>query len=152
MPGTSQTYMSKRANLTIRLRAPVRTNVNGKEYRKPGLRANFMNNRLMTSDPELIKELDSLLTGDTALRWQRRFYKIPPPELISRIAQSQEKAQAVAKAELEKSMTKKQREEFEGWQSFLKRTKLSTIAEKHTTKPASVRKSAEPEKPVEALE
>lgn len=116
-------YVSTRGNYSLRLRPPVRTNVAGKEYRKAGLRANFHDHRLTTTNAEIINALDEMLLGDQGQKWQRWFYKVPSDDVIRTVGKAQQKAQEVAKKEIEKNMDDAQRKDYDGWQSFLKKQK-----------------------------
>lgn len=127
-------YMSTRANLSLRLRPPIRININGRERRKPGLRANFVNHRLTTRNADIIEELDSMLCGEAGHWWQRKFYKVPSPEVTQKMAKAQAKAQEVAKREMDKTMDDTQRKDLSGWQDFLKRQKNRLDEQKIRTK------------------
>jgi hypothetical protein len=116
-------YMSRRANYTLRLKSPKKIFINDVMQRKPGLRAVWHDHNLVTENPEIIKMLDELLTGTAGHIWQRKFYKVPSAEVISKVSETQKRIRAMEQEELNKSMTKKQREEFEGWRDFLARQK-----------------------------
>lgn len=129
-------YISTRSGMTLRLRPPVRTNVNGKEYRKAGLRVQFHNGRYATNDLETIGYLDEMLTGPKGRMWQRLFYKVPSQEVIAKIGKAQAVAKAAEKKHLEKTLGEDESKEMDNWRSFLakaKKPRVTKAAEKTLT-------------------
>jgi len=122
-------YISTRQGLTLRLRPPVRTNINGKEYRKAGLRVQFRKGRYATNDLETIGILDEMLTGPSAKGWQRLFYKVPSQKVINKIAKAQTVAKAAEKKHLEKTLGEGESKEMDNWRSFLTKAKKSRVTE-----------------------
>lgn len=129
MADEMHSYISMRSGMTLRLRPPVRTNINGKEYRKAGLRVQFTGGQYATKNLEIIGCLDEMLTGESGKRWQRLFYKVPSKKVISKIAKAQEVARDAEKKQLEKTLGEDESKEMDNWRSFLAKAKKPRVTE-----------------------
>ena len=135
------TYLSTKKSFIIRLRPIRRLFVNKQMVREPGLRATWINGRLVTSNPEVIGSLDALLTGPSGMKWRRRFQRAPSQTIVRKMAEAANVGKQKETEVLDKTLNTSEKQEMSSFHDFIKKqkqTKKPTVSMTGTRSEGSV--------------
>jgi hypothetical protein len=111
--------MSKASNLRIRLKSPIKREVNGEILREPGIFAEFSNHMLTTADQKLIGMLRHLLTKDQRIDyWNRLFQERPSAATIEKMRKATAEIQSKIDAAREAAVGKEGVKQFDTFEKF----------------------------------
>jgi hypothetical protein len=131
-------YRSSKESFVIHL-SHGRTEVyDGQVINRPGSSVRFKNGIYSTDDSEIIKTLDSILSGPSAMKWRRRFWRLPSQKLAKKMAEAAESARKKEADLLEKSLSKEEKDEMSSFRSFIKKQKQKTDGPEHVTGPLDI--------------
>jgi len=122
------TYLSTKKNFTLRLRPIRRLFVNKQMVREPGLRAQWVNGRLVTNNPDIIEALDRLLVGPSGMKWRRRFQRAPSQTIVRKMAEAAKVAHKKEAEILDKTLSHGEKQEMSSFHDFIKKQKQGKVA------------------------
>uniref|UniRef100_A0A6M3L6Q8 Uncharacterized protein n=1 Tax=viral metagenome TaxID=1070528 RepID=A0A6M3L6Q8_9ZZZZ len=117
-------YISRHAELGLRLRSSRREYQGGRWTFLPGLRVQFHNGKYRTNNPEIIKHMDGMLNGERANKWRNWFTKVPSQKEIDEITRVMQQGEEARKKAVEE-MPKEKKDEYKRFDEYMKTQKDS---------------------------